>query len=77
MLRRKVKLTIDNLSDSSMRISMKSKNINTIPKSTWSSNFNRSISSIGNVNAVLVKGPYRQMRRRSNCKIPIPILGGK
>ena len=77
MLRREAKWTIDNLSDSSMSISIKSKNINTIPKRTWSSNCIRSISSIGNVNAVLVNGPCRQMRRRSNCKIPISILGGK
>ncbi len=77
MLRRKAKWTIDNLSDSSICISIKSKNINTIPKRTWSSNCIRSISSIGNVNAVLVNGPYRQMRRRSNYKVPISILGGK
>lgn len=77
MLRRKAKWTIDNLSDSSMRISIKSKNINTIPKRTWSSNCIRSISSIGNVNAVLVNESCRQMRRRSNCKVPISILGGK
>ena len=72
MLRRKAKWTIDNLSDSSMRISIKSKNINTIPKRTWPSNCIRSISSIGNVS-----GPCRQMRRRSNYKVPISILGGK
>lgn len=77
MLRRKAKWTIDNLSDSSICISIKSKNINTIPKRTWSSNCIRSISLIGNVNAVLVNGPYRQMRRRSNYKVPISILGGK
>ena len=77
MLRRKAKWTIDNLSDRSICISIKSKNINTIPKRTWSSNCIRSISSIGNVNAVLVNGPYRQMRRRSNYKVPISILGDK
>ena len=79
MLRRKAKWTIDNLSDSSMSISIKSKKkyINTIPKRTWSSNCIKSISSIGNVNAVLVNGPCRQMRRRSNYKVPISILGGK
>ena len=77
MLRRKAKWTIDNLSDSSMCISIKSKNINTIPKRTWSSNCMRSISSIGDVNAILVNGPCRQMRRRSNYKVPISILGGK
>lgn len=56
-----------------MRISIKSKkNINTIPKSTWSGNCIRSISSIGNVS-----GPCRQMRRRSNYKVQISILGGK
>ena len=55
-----------------MRISIKSKNINTIPKSIWSGNCIRSISSIGNVS-----GPCRQMRRRSNYKVQISILGGK
>lgn len=77
MLRRKAKWTIDNLSDSSMCISIKSKNINIIPKRTWSSNCMRSISSIGGVNAILVNGPCRQMRRRSNYKVQISILGGK
>lgn len=77
MLRRKAKWTIDNLSDSSMCILIKSKNINTIPKRTWSSNCIRSISSIGDVNAILVNGPCRQMRRRSNYKVSISILGGK
>lgn len=52
MLRRKAKWTIDNLSDSSMCVSIKSKNINTIPKRTWSSNCMRSISSIGDMHLV-------------------------
>lgn len=76
MLRRKAKWTIDNLSDSSMSISIKSKNINTIPKRTWSSNCIRSISSIGDVNATIIES-CRKIERRSNRRIPLFIRGGK
>lgn len=74
MLREKDRLAIDNLTDESVRISIKSKNINTIRKRNTLPGANQ-ISVIGNVNAAIIS--CRQIEHRSNRKIPLSILGDK
>ena len=73
MLRRKAKWTIDALADESVRISIKSKNVNDLQKRYTP---NRSISTIGDVNTTIIEA-CRQMERRSNRNIPLSIRGGK
>lgn len=74
MLRRKAKWTIDALADESVRITIKSKNINNLQKRSYTPN--RSISTIGDVNTTIIEA-CRQIERRSNSNIPLSIRGGK